>query len=223
MLDPTMPAGAIAAQHPIATRVFHAHDIEFCCGGGRPLQDACMRRGLDTDAIVVEIEELLAGDSSTPVLWTEAPLEDLVEHILVTYHRPLDHELPRLEQMARKVARVHGDKQPDVVPEVLSLFLALKSDLEAHMQKEEEILFPMILDGDGALAEDPIHLLEGEHDEAGRTLRRLRQITQDYRLHPEACGTWRALWHGLELLERDLHEHIHLENNVLHPRALGEG
>jgi len=220
-IGPDSTVGVIATEHPLATRVFARHGIDFCCGGARPLDAACRERGLDTAEILGEIRAELADAPASEVRWDRAPLADLVAHIVSTYHAPLREELPRLEAMARKVHRVHGEKDPERLADVLRTFLALKADLDQHLMKEEQILFPMIVAGNGAMAGGPISVMEHEHDDAGAALRRLRRLTDDYVPPATACNTWRALWAGLADLERALHEHIHLENNVLHRRALG--
>ena len=214
--------GEIAAEHPLATRVFARHDIDFCCGGGKPLSSACAARGVDGESVLAEIEKELADPDTSEVRWDQAPLGDLVVHILAAYHRPLDEELPRLEAMVRKVVEVHGDKDPEMFSELLSVFLGLKAELVDHMAKEEEILFPMIKRGDGAMADGPISVMEQEHESAGAALRRIRELTGGFEVPEEACNTWRALWHGLAALEESLHQHIHLENNILFPRALDD-
>ncbi len=212
--------GRIATEYPLATRVFSRHEIDFCCGGGRPLAEICAEKELSSEEILAEIHQEIEKTDVNIERWDEAPLPDLIEHILVHYHRPLDEELPRLEAMARKVVHVHGDKMPEVLPEILSTFLGLRAELEAHFPKEEQILFPMILKGQGAMVHGPISVMEAEHDRAGNALKRLRQLTNGYEVPEQACNTWRALWHGLADLESSLHRHIHLENNILFPRAL---
>lgn len=219
-IHPESKVGQIAAEHPLATRVFARHGIDFCCGGGRPLAEVCAGRRLDAATVVSEIEAELAAPCATEIRWDEAPLNDLVEHLLAAYHKPLKEELPRLEAMARKVVDVHRDKRPEALPELLSVYLGLRAELEQHMAKEERILFPMIKRGQGAMADGPISVMEHEHDAAAGALRRLRELTDGYRVPEEACNTWRALWHGLAALEEALHQHIHLENNILFPRAL---
>lgn len=213
--------GQIATEHPLATRVFARHGIDFCCGGGEPLGNVCEKLGLDPKVVLDEIGQELAGTSGDQVRWDEAPLEDLIRHILDTFHDPLKEELPRLEGMSRKVLEVHREKRPEMLLELLTVFLGLKAELEQHMAKEEQILFPMIRQGQGAMAGGPISVMEHEHDSAGRALHRLRELTDGYEVPAEACNTWRALWHGLAALEESLHQHIHLENNILFPRALG--
>jgi len=219
-IGPDSKVGQIAAEHPLATRVFARHGIDFCCGGGRPLTEACARRGVDATAVVKEIVAELAAPDASEVRWDQAPLGDLIDHILATYHVPLSEELPRLEQMARKVTEVHGDKQPATFKELLPVYLGLKAELEQHMMKEEHVLFPMIKNGQGSMAGAPISVMQHEHDSAGAALKRLRELTHDYEVPEEACNTWRALWHGLAALEESLHQHIHLENNILFPRSL---
>lgn len=213
--------GQLATEHPVSTRVFARHGIDFCCGGGRPLGEACRARGLDTARVLDELHAALAeAPADAESTWLTAPLSDLIEHILRTYHVPLKEELPRIEAMARKVHQVHGDKDPERLARLLQVYLGLKAELDQHLLKEEQILFPMIRAGHGTMADGPIHVMEAEHESAGEALAELRRLTDGYRVPAGACNTWRALWHALEALERDLHAHISLENNVLHPRAL---
>lgn len=213
--------GSIATEHPLATRVFARHGIDFCCGGGQPLSAACGERGVELGRVLTEIEAELAAHPDVGVRWDEAPVDALIDHILERYHRPLDEELPRLEAMMRKVHRVHGAKDPARFDALLEAVLAVKADIEQHLPKEEQILFPMLRQGRGDMAAGPMHVMELEHDALGGLLRKIRELTDDYTVPEEACNTWRALWVALETLERDTHEHIHLENNVLHPRARG--
>ncbi len=221
MIQSDSIVGQLAAEHPLATRVFHRHGIDFCCDGGRKLQEACAAQGVDTGMVLEEIRKELSNTTIPEERWGQAPLEDLVQHILVAYHGPLKEELPRLESMARKVLEVHGDKDPETLSEVVEVYAGLKAELSQHMVKEEKILFPMIEQGQGAMAGGPVSVMKDEHDSAGAALRRLRELTKDYQVPPGACNTWRALWHGLAALEESLHQHIHLENNILFPRALG--
>lgn len=218
-VTPASRVGEIAAHHPLATRVFARHGIDFCCGGGVPLAEACARRGVAADVVVGEIDALLAGAPATREPWLEAPLGALVEHIVTTFHRPLREELPRLEAMARKVARVHAERDPEGrLPAIEATVVALRGELEDHMAREEAVLFPALLDGHPDL---PFEVFEAEHAAAGDGLARLRELTEDYVAPADACNTWRALWAGLEDLETVMHEHVHLENNILFPRASG--
>ena len=212
--------GQLATTHPLATRVFARHGIDFCCGGGVTLAKACEKKGLDAATVVAEIERDLKSDDTNPQRWDQVPVSELIEHILTAYHQPLKEELPRLDGMAQKVLEVHREKDPEMLAELASVFTGLRVELEEHLLKEEEILFPMIRQGRGAAADGPIAVMMHEHEDAGAALLRLRELTHDYTVPAEACNTWQALWHGLAALESDLHHHIHLEHNRLFPQAL---
>lgn len=214
--------GRLATESPLATRVFARHGIDYCCGGGRPLAVVCAEKGLNADDLLSEIENEISPARNDNRRWDLAPLDELIDHILAVYHVPLWEELPRLEAMAQKVYRVHADKEPDMLRGIVEVFSELKEELDQHMNKEERVLFPLIKAGLGKMAGAPINVMHQEHDSAGEALRRLRELTNNYLVPEEACNTWRALWHGLAALEADLHEHIHLENNILFPRALAD-
>ena len=215
------PVGRIASEHPGATRVFHRFGIDFCCGGGKSIEVACQAKGVDPTTVLEAVQaELLDGDADATD-WLSASPADLIDHILNAYHKPLGTELPRLSEMVQKVAEVHHDKDARLA-ELRSVFSGLKSELESHMMKEEQILFPMIVQGQGESAGGPITVMEQEHDSAGAALRQIRELTDGFQPPEEACNTWRALFSGLEDLEREMHQHIHLENNILFPQALGK-
>ena len=216
-ITPETRIGDIAARHPLATRVFARHGIDFCCGGGAPLRQACEQRGLAATTVLAEIDEEIAdprgaeGDD-----WLAAPPAALVRHIVATYHVPLRQELPRLQAMARKVAEVHAERDPERrLPAILATLLALAAELADHMAREEEVLFPTIVSGAAA----PLQPFVDDHTAAGEKLARLRALTDDYTPPADACNTWRALWAGLADLERAMHQHVHLENNVLFARV----
>jgi len=212
--------GSVATEHPLSTRVFARHGIDFCCGGGKPLSEACAALGVDTTVVLAELTAEIEAKPETETRWDEKPMTELIDHIVATFHVPLREELPRLKAMATKVFEVHGEKDPARLKGVRDTIVALMSELVLHMQKEEEILFPMIAAGQGAMATGPVSVMEAEHADAGIMLRRLSDLTDQYQPPEGACNTWRALWAGLEALEEALHVHIHLENNILFPRAL---
>ena len=215
-----LPVGKLATEQPLSTRVFARHGIDYCCGGGRPLADVCNEKGLNPAAIVEEIEKELSVPGELTERWDNAPLPELIDHILSAYHVPLWEELPRLDAMARKVHAVHGHREPEMLADIVEVYSGLRAELDQHMRKEEQILFPMIREGQGTMAGPPVQVMQHEHEVAGEALRRLRLLTNNFEVPEEACNTWRALWHGLAALEHDLHQHIHLENNILFPRAL---
>jgi regulator of cell morphogenesis and NO signaling len=209
--------GEIAAAQPAATSVFLRHKIDFCCGGQRSLDDACRRAGVDPAMIARELDEAAARATSAR-RWEAESSRDLVEHIEMHYHAALRRDVPPLIEAARKVERVHADKPaaPIGLAEALETFWG---EMQAHMRKEEQILFPMLVRGDGAFATAPIHVMETEHDAHAVSLARIRALTGQLETPPHACATWRALYAGLRTLEAELMQHIHLENNVLFARA----
>lgn len=215
----TTAVGDIAAGHPKSLKVFHRHGIDFCCGGRRPLAEVCATSGLDPQLVLDQIAALEREPGSEPN-WEQQPLTELMDFITERYHRPLDEELPRLEAMARRVLTVHGNKDPQRFQSLVKTFLALRDELVPHMAKEESILFPWIRTGRGAEAQTPVRIMLIEHEAVAGMLHKLRELTDNYQPPPEACATWRALWHGLGDLELDLMEHIHLENNILFRRAM---
>ena len=220
----TTPVGDIAAAMPSSVRVFQRLGIDFCCGGRQTLRTVCDNQGLSLAETVAAIE------ASAPAApddrdWTRESLSALTDYIVATYHTALREELPRLQAMASKVAHVHGAKSANLA-QVDETVTALSTELKAHMAKEETVLFPAICgieaersDRGGWIAA-PISVLEHEHDHAGELLARLRQLTDGYTPPEWGCATMRALYHGLEELEAAMHVHVHLENNVLFPRAL---
>jgi regulator of cell morphogenesis and NO signaling len=216
--------GALVAERPGRSRIFQALGIDFCCKGGRTLRAACEQRGVPLDAVLAEIESEAAGRPEPEANPAELPPADLAAYIVETHHDYLRRELPRLHAMAERVAQVHGEHAPSLV-EVLAVFHSLFLELDSHLRKEEQILFPAIAAASAGESapwtfDDPVARMLEEHDDAGDGLARLRELTAGYQPPAEACNTWRALFSGLEELETDLHRHIHLENHVLFPAAL---
>ncbi|MCB9896432.1 MAG: iron-sulfur cluster repair protein YtfE [Planctomycetes bacterium] len=208
----------LASTQAGASRVFHRHGLDYCCHGQATLAESCAAKGLDPAAVLAEIEAESHG--APPVAdWASRPLGDLIDHVLTRFHEGHRAELPRLLEMARKVESVHADR-PDV-PKGLAAHLAhVHQSLLEHMEKEEQVLFPMLRAGRGRMASMPIQMMEMEHDDHGSNLAKLRELGQDYTPPMGACATWRALYLGLDELEAEVMQHIHLENHVLFPRAL---
>jgi regulator of cell morphogenesis and NO signaling len=218
MTTATTTLGDLARAQPSATRVFLRHRLDFCCGGKRTLADACAESGLDANAI---LGELAAEASSAPGIagWDARSQAELADHVVARYHAGLRRDFPPLVEAARKVERVHAGK-PDVPVGLAAELEAFWSELEAHMMKEERVLFPALRDGArGSHVAAPIHVMEHEHDHHAEHLARVRALTGELKPPRQACATWRALYHGLETIEAELMEHIHLENNVLFARA----
>jgi regulator of cell morphogenesis and NO signaling len=217
-ITPSTTLADLAATRAGASRVFYRHELDFCCHGRVSLAEACEKKQLAVDELIraIEAETPLATDFKR---WDEQPIPALVAHILERFHEQHRAELPRLLEMARRVEKVHADK-PSCPRGLAEHLQHVAEELDAHMQKEEQVLFPLILSGRGRMASMPIQVMEEEHVDHGRNLARLRELAHGYVPPEEACGTWRALYLGLAELEEQVMQHIHLENNVLFPRAL---
>jgi regulator of cell morphogenesis and NO signaling len=217
-MDPlNTPIGDIARDRPSSTRIFLRHKLDFCCGGRRTLREACAKAGLDPDVIAAELAAETANDT-TPS-WESQSSAQLVDHIIAHYHEPLRRDMPVLIDAARKVERVHAAK-PAVPAGLAEELVEFWTEMQQHMMKEERVLFPMLRTGvRGAQVYMPVRVMEHEHDEHAVHLARIRELTGDLQLPAHACATWTALYNGLTQIEAELMEHIHLENNVLFPRA----
>jgi regulator of cell morphogenesis and NO signaling len=220
--------GELVAEIPARARVFEQHRIDYCCGGKITLAEACTRRKVDQDTVLRELEAVrpqTGADTATD--WNTAPLGELIDHIVHRHHDYLRAELPRIDALAMRVAQVHGSHAPETI-EILRIFAGLRLELQDHTMKEERILFPWIrhveqgkgADGLPGSMANPVRCMEAEHDEAGRALEALRRLSDDFQPPADACNTWRVLYASLEVLEQDMHEHIHKENSILFPRAL---
>jgi regulator of cell morphogenesis and NO signaling len=222
----------IAANSLAAVRVFEKYGIDYCCGGKRPLVDVCRAKGQDAEAVQRELDAALANTQAPARDWNTAPLAGLVEHIVTTHHEYLRRELPAIETRLEKVYRVYNERYGPTLAGLPEVYAGLRAELELHIRKEEMILFPAIVANEAAVnsgrplpatpfgrISNPIHAMESEHESAGEALVKIREITRNFELPEYACVTYRALMSSLDELDRDLHMHIHLENNILFPRA----
>ncbi|MCX6621035.1 MAG: iron-sulfur cluster repair di-iron protein [Acidobacteria bacterium] len=224
--------GQVVRENPGSAVIFEKYGIDYCCGGKRSIADVCGEKGIAPDSLLAEIDS--AGTPGGPARnWNEVSLTGLIDHVVGTHHAFLVAELPRLQAMLGKVLAAHQEAHGNSLRPMSEVYSALKSELEAHLWKEENMLFPYVkqlehaLTGNGVVAppcfgtvRNPVRMMEHEHDEAGAALARLRELSGHYAVPPDACNTYRALLHGLQALESDLHTHIHLENNILFPRAI---
>lgn len=217
------PIGQLVAEEPRAARVFEKYGIDYCCGGKLSLSAVCERKNLDPGAILAELEQAETATAQSEANWNDASLASLAEHILATHHVFLKEEMPRLAQLATKVARVHGPSRPELV-ELAKVYEKFFFEMTAHLEKEEQILFPAIFRLIGGEAgfpiQNPIRVMEMEHDAAGADLEKMRALTQGYQLPEDACYSYRSLFGGLQALELDTHQHIHKESNILFPKAI---
>ncbi len=215
--------GELVAERPGRSRVFQAFQIDFCCQGGKTLRDACTKKGVALESVLEQLEAELSSGEEPAFNPAELPPAELADYIVEKHHGFLRQELPRLQAMAARVAHVHGGHTPSLV-EVHEVFENLFAELDSHMMKEEQILFPAVkamASGQAAPMplDGPIACMIHEHEDAGAALERLHDLTSGYQPPADACNTYRALFAGLADLEQDLHRHIHLENAVLFPAA----
>ncbi|MBK5294430.1 MAG: iron-sulfur cluster repair di-iron protein [Acidobacteriia bacterium] len=222
--------GQIAAENPAAARIFEKYKIDYCCGGAKSLALACAGSAISVNEVLAEVEQATRAAEDRD--WAHAGLAELADYIVAQHHTFLKNELPALASRIAKVIEAHATSHGDSLYPMAAAFQGLHSELSTHMLKEEMILFPLIkrmeeaeLSG-AALpwthcgsVNNPIRMMEQEHDNAGGALQTMRRVTEDYKLPADACPTYRALYEGLKALEADLHIHIHLENNILFPRA----
>lgn len=220
--------GELVAERPARARVFEGFHIDYCCGGKKPLADACQAKGIDPQVV---LNMLAIVDENAPAQerdWNKATITELCDNVESTHHAYLKENFPRLEFLARKVADRHGDHLPDLIA-LRDTFLAMKDEMETHMLKEEQILFPLCrkLDrGDAAAAshrgsvQNPIRVMMQEHDHTGAALEKIRELTNGFVPPEGACNTFRAYYDALAELERDMHRHVHKENSVLFPKAV---
>lgn len=233
-LSATKTVRELALEVPNAIRVFERFGIDYCCGGTKSLEEACVREKLLVDEVIYNLEHE-AQQTDEPVCTREVesgPLADLVQHIQSKHHVFTRQETARIEALLEKVCSVHGKNHPELLF-IRTTFQALSRELSLHLMKEERILFPYIIRMEEAViqkerplpppfgsVQNPVHMMTQEHDSAGEALRTLREASAGYSLPADACLTYRTLYDALQGLESDLHQHIHLENNVLFPRAI---
>ncbi len=231
MATTTQTVRDIATGNPDAVRVFEKYGIDYCCGGRVPLAEACATKGLNVDEVIASLE---AAAPSAPEEkdWTKESLASLAQYIVDTHHAYVNREVPRLNELAGKVVSRHGDSRQELAV-IQSKLAELGEELIEHQGKEEVVLFPYIgkleryASGGGAkprscfgTIDHPITMMTRDHDYAGNLMAEIRGLSQDYTPPEGACPTFRAFYASLCDFEQDLHRHIHMENNVLFPRAI---
>lgn len=225
----------IATELPHATRTFEKLGIDYCCGGSRSLSDACVDARVPVEDVLQALEQdINSGPATGAVLpdFATGRLADLVEHILATHHAYVKQELPRLHQLLTKVVAVHGSAHPELA-EIQQTFRQMSDELVSHMMKEEHILFPHIVALESAVSmgrprprpafgsvSSPVHMMELEHESAGAALKSISTLSANYTPPESACFSYKTLYSALQQFEADLHQHVHLENNILFPRAI---
>ena len=234
-VDAARTVRELAVEVPNATRTFEKLGIDYCCGGSKSLSDACANAHISVEQVLNELEQ---GSDFQPGARTgeqevaNGTLGQLIEHIVGKHHVFVKAELPRLQQLLRKVVAVHGAGHPELAA-IQQIFQGVSDELASHMMKEEHILFPYIVALESAVntgrprprpafgtVSNPVHMMELEHDSAGAALKEISNLSSNYEPPEAACFSYRTLYAALKDFEADLHQHIHLENNILFPRAI---
>ncbi|MDX1638135.1 MAG: iron-sulfur cluster repair di-iron protein [Balneolaceae bacterium] len=223
--------GELVADDYRNAQIFKKFGLDFCCGGGKTLEEACRNKGIDIESLIRELnmlgEQTPSGDNYKD--WSP---DFLIDYIINNHHNYVRNKLPDMLGDARRVAKVHGRAHPENV-KILQLLESMSGELENHLRKEEEILFPYVKalvvaeksESERKVphfktAADPIRMMEEEHEEAGATMAEIRELSNNFNPPDDACATYRILYANLREFRDDLHKHVHLENNILFPKAL---
>lgn len=228
----TTSVGDIAAANPAAKKVLEEAGVDYCCGGAKSLNQACTHTGVSAEEILRRLQENRHQAGPEEANWAGAPLADLTKHIVEEHHQYVRGAVPRISALLAKVKAKHGESHPELAA-IEKEFLGLGQEMYAHMQKEEQILFPYIekleraTEGREQLeppffqtVRHPVHVMMKEHDSAGQALNGMRRLSTGYQAPAEACESYREAYRSLEEFEADMHAHVHLENNILFPRAV---
>jgi regulator of cell morphogenesis and NO signaling len=207
----TQTIGEIVAKNYQTAGVFRKYGIDFCCGGGITLDAACHKRNLDPEMLMRELDQtrIMTSEGESYDRWRA---DALIEHIVNTHHAYVKRKLDELTFYAEKVARVHGERHPENIV-IRDAFFALADEMRSHMDDEETVVFPSILQG--TVTESQLAELVGEHEAAGALMATIREASHGFVPPEDACATYRILYKNLEDFETDLHKHVHLENNIL--------
>ena len=231
-VDTAKTVRELAIEYPQATRVFETLGIDYCCGGGKSLEEACAAQKLAVADVLATLELQAEAGAKPASEWQTGSLAELIAHIVGKHHAYVKTEVPRLEQLLAKVCSVHGQNHPELNT-IRETFAGLGQELSMHLMKEENILFPYIVEMETArtslravrppmfgTVRNPVQMMIMEHDSAGDALRSIRQLSSGFTAPDDACISFRTLYSALQEFEADLHQHIHLENNILFPRAV---
>ncbi len=230
-MNDTLTIGEIVANDFRTASVFSKYRIDFCCKGNRTIQEACEKKSIDIQGLTQELKEVVTNQQEN-IDFNSWPLDLLADYIEKTHHRYIREKSPSLFQFLNKVQKVHGERHPELY-EVFELFSQSAEDLELHLQKEERIVFPFIrkmmeaknsgqpmeMPHFGSI-ENPIAVMKDDHSAEGERFKKIAELTKGYNPPPEACNTYKVSFAMLDEFEQNLHKHIHLENNILFPKAI---
>jgi regulator of cell morphogenesis and NO signaling len=227
--------GQIVSENPNTAAIFENHNIDFCCKGKRTLQEACNEKKIPVNEILEELEKMFTGPALSMNIGfppDQLTLTQLSNHIVATHHEYVRKELPWIFTNLEKIASKHGANNPNLY-KIFDLFIEVKEELEAHLLKEEQILFPRIREIENlnlqqtelqnqqvTYLQTPISVMEHEHDHAGTMMSEIRKLTNNYEVPDNSCPTYKLTFNALKAFELDLHQHVHLENNILFEKAI---
>ena len=224
--------GDIVVKFPQASEIFKRHGIDFCCGGDQLLTEAVAEHSANEGLILAELNQSYTEAQAKGVQiidWSSVPMQELIHHVVNTHHAYLQQTFPWLAERITKILRVHGKNHSALLSQVHRLFSSLRMDMDEHMIKEEEFVFPQIVEYENSPSLDKLEAvilavqeLDAEHDHTGDIVKELRKVTDNYALPEDACGTFTRVYEELQQLESDIFQHIHLENNVLFVHLLSE-
>ncbi len=230
--DSQKQIGQFVAEDFRTAAIFNKYGIDFCCKGDRTIEEVCDKNNVDCNQLLDELDHVLNSSTDQSIDYKSWPLDLLAEYIEKKHHRYVEEKTPVLRQFLDKLCKVHGQRHPELL-EITAYFIASSRELAAHMKKEELILFPFIkkmvkaqLDGTAIQApqfgtvENPIAMMKDEHENEGERFRQIAKLTDNYTPPSDACNTYKVTFAMLEEFEKDLHLHIHLENNILFPAAI---
>ncbi|WP_158209330.1 iron-sulfur cluster repair di-iron protein [Myroides phaeus] len=224
--------GSFVAEDFRTAAVFNKYGIDFCCKGGRTLEEVCEKKKISQTDLEEELDKLLNQKAGNNIDFRAWPLDLLVDYIEKTHHRYVEEKIPVLLQFLNKLCKVHGERHPELF-EVNNLFIGCAEELSQHLKKEELVLFPFVkqmvnatISGQSVQAphfgtvQNPVSMMMHEHDGEGERFRKIAALTNNYTPPADACNTYKVTYAMLKEFEEDLHKHIHLENNILFPSAV---
>jgi len=231
-LHDQLKIGEIVSQNYRAAGLFRKYDIDFCCGGGISIAEACKQKNINSGKLLAELEQELEGNQATAENYNQWSIPLLITYIEETHHKYVRAKTDELLAFASKVAWRHGDSHPENV-EIFNTLSAMVPELMEHLESEERRVFPLISEvyeqtrDDGSVSPElalslksEFTAMENEHESAGDAMKKIRELSHQFTPPEGACTTYRVLYEGLEDFERDLHKHVHLENNILFVKAI---
>lgn len=224
--------GEIVSKNFRTAQIFEKFGLDFCCGGKKTLSDACSKRGVDANEVIDELLKVNETGGSRQKDYFTWEIDFLIDYIIEVHHSYVSKSMPVIFAHSQKVAGAHGENHPEV-NKIADYFSTIKDELEVHLMKEEKMLFPYIkklveikknnleqqVPPFGAVM-NPIKVMEAEHENAGLLFAEIKRLSNGYKAPEDACTTFKVLYQELNEFEQDLHTHIHLENNILHPKAI---